>query len=315
MTMILVARSHKARKSADDAVVCPRARRRVIVFTAAAMLGCTALGIAFTLVFAGPRDHALGQIADLHAQVTSQKTQLEQVRQSAQRDMDAMTVKLGELQAQSIRLDALGQRLTEVGKLDQGEFDFQHAPALGGPEQSVAPAAALPPNLDASLDALRVRFDHQQTQLGVLSDLLMNRQVDARDKPTGMPVADGYIASYFGARPDPFNGHRDFHPGLDIDVPMGSPVHAVADGVITYAGARSGYGNVVEIDHGNGYMTRYAHNSKLLAHVGEHVHAGDVISDVGSTGRSTGPHVHFEVWDHGRVVNPLAFVRSRRAVF
>lgn len=292
-------------------VACPRIRRRMTALTAAVMLGCTALGVALTLVFASPRDRALTEIAELHAQVATQKTQLDEVRQSAQRDMDAMTVKLGQLQAQSIRLDALGERLAEVGKLDKSEFDFEHAPALGGPEQSVSPAS-LPPNLDASLDALRSRFDHQQTQLGVLADLLMNRQVDARAKPTGMPVTDGYIASYFGGRPDPFNGHSAFHSGLDIDAPLGSPVHAVADGMVTYAGARSGYGNVVEIDHGNGYMTRYAHNSRLLVHVGERVRAGDAISDVGSTGRSTGPHVHFEVWNHGRVVNPLAYVRSVR---
>jgi murein DD-endopeptidase MepM/ murein hydrolase activator NlpD len=283
----------------------------VTLVMCALMLACAAAGAVAALKLANPRDRALARIADLHAQVARQKSQLADLRASAQRDMDAMAAKLGELQAQSIRLDALGERLTEAGKLDPREFDFQHAPALGGPEQNVSPAS-LPPNLAAGLEALRSRFDHQQTQLGVLADLLMNRQVDARVKPTGMPVLDGYIASYFGFRADPFNGHRDFHPGLDIDVPLGSPVHAVADGVVTYAGVRPGYGKVVEIDHGNGYMTRYAHNSKLMAHVGERVHAGDIISDAGSTGRSTGPHVHFEVWYHGRVVNPLAFVRGTR---
>lgn len=311
--MILVARSAKTIKTDTDPLTCPRPRRRVALFTAAAMCVCATLGAAFALTVASPRDHALAQIADLHAQVAKQKVQLDGVRQSAQRDMDAMAVKLGELQAQSIRLDALGERLTTAGKLDPGEFDFGRAPALGGPEQSTPPATALPPNLDASLDALRSRFDHQQNQLGVLADLLMNRQVDSSVKPTGMPVSNGYIASYFGVRPDPFNGHRDFHPGLDIDAAWGSPVHAVADGVVTYAGSRSGYGKVVEIDHGDGYMTRYAHNSKLIAHVGERVHAGDVISDVGSTGRSTGPHVHFEVWYQGRVVNPLAYVKDTRS--
>jgi len=309
--MILVARSAKSRQVKSDLLACPRTRRRVIAVMSLMLLACALIGAVLALNLANPRERALAQIADLHAQVVRQKNQLAEVRESAQRDMDAMTVKLGELQAQSIRLDALGERLTEAGKLDPQEFDFQHAPAVGGPEQNVSPAS-LPPNLDASLDALRSRFDHQQTQLGVLADLLMNRQVDARVKPTGMPVLDGYIASYFGMRADPFNGRRDFHPGLDIDVPYGSPVHAVADGVVTYAGMRPGYGKVVEIDHGNGYMTRYAHNSRLIARVGERVHAGDVISDVGSTGRSTGPHVHFEVWYQGHVVNPLAFVRSTR---
>jgi murein DD-endopeptidase MepM/ murein hydrolase activator NlpD len=310
--MILVARSAKSHQGNFDLLVSPRTRRRVTLVMGALMLGCAVSGAVVALVAANPRDRVLAQIRELHAQVARQKSQLADVRAGAQRDMDAMAVQLGELQAQSIRLDALGERLAEAGKLDPKEFDFQHAPALGGAEQSGAPAA-LPPDLAAGLDALRNRFDRQQTQLGVLADLLMSRQVDARAKPTGMPVADGYIASYFGIRPDPFNGRRDFHPGLDIDVPMGTPVHAVADGVVTYAGVRPGYGNVIEIDHGNGYMTRYAHNSKLLAHVGERVRAGDVISDAGSTGRSTGPHVHFEVWYQGHVVNPLAYVRSTRS--
>lgn len=310
--MILVARSAKTACHSPQLLVCPRVRRRTFMATSAFVCGCAVFGVLATLVFASPRDRAMRQLAALHAQVNNQKNQLGEVRENAQRDMDAMAVKLGELQAQSIRLDALGQRLAEAGKLDPREFDFDRAPALGGPEQNVAPAG-LPPNLDASLDALRDRFDHQQTQLGVLADLLMNRQLDARVMPTGMPVADGYIASYFGVRPDPFNGRRDFHPGLDIDVPLGSPVHAVADGVVTFAGERTGYGKVVEIDHGDGYMTRYAHNSRLVAHVGERVRAGDVISDVGSTGRSTGPHVHFEVWYQGRVVNPLAYVRNTRS--
>jgi murein DD-endopeptidase MepM/ murein hydrolase activator NlpD len=124
-----------------------------------------------------------------------------------------------------------------------------------------------------------------------------------------MPVS-GYISSYFGNRTDPFNGHREFHSGLDIATPVGTKVHAVAEGIVTYAGVRRGYGNVVEIDHGNGYMTRFAHNSKLLVHVGERVRVGQVISLSGDTGRSTGPHLHFEVWYKGRVINPLAFVRS-----
>ena len=309
--MILVARSAKSRLGNSDPLVSPRTRRRLGVAAGALMLGCAIAGAVVALAAADPRDRVLAQITQLHAQVARQKAQLADVRAGAQRDVDAMAVKLGELQAQSIRLDALGERLAEAGKLDPREFDFQHAPALGGAEQNGAPTS-LPSDLLSGLDTLRNRFDYQQTQLGVLADLLMNRQVDARVKPTGMPVVDGYIASYFGIRADPFNGHRDFHPGLDIDVPMGTPVHAVADGVVTYAGVRRGYGNVIEIDHGNGYMTRYAHNSKLLAHVGERVRAGDVISDAGSTGRSTGPHVHFEVWYRGHVVNPLAYVRSTR---
>jgi murein DD-endopeptidase MepM/ murein hydrolase activator NlpD len=113
-------------------------------------------------------------------------------------------------------------------------------------------------------------------------------------------------------RTDPINGHRSAHRGIDFDAPMGAPVMSVAEGVVTFAGIRHGYGNVVEIDHGNGYMTRYAHNSRLEVKVGQRVHIGDTIAKVGSTGRSTGPHCHFEVWLHGRAVNPIAYVKSKR---
>src|SRR6185437_7830352 len=163
-----------------------------------------------------------------------------------------------------------------------------------------------------SMEQLGRRFDAQQTQLGVLQSLLTDREVAANLIPSGMPVKDGYITSSFGERIDPFTGRRSFHPGLDIGAYRGEQVHAVASGVVTYAGIRDGYGKVVEIDHGDGYMTRYAHNSSLLARVGEHVHTGEVISDAGSTGRSTGPHVHFEVWHDGKLVNPSAYVRRYR---
>jgi murein DD-endopeptidase MepM/ murein hydrolase activator NlpD len=128
-----------------------------------------------------------------------------------------------------------------------------------------------------------------------------------------MPIADSYITSGFGGRADPFGGGAAFHKGIDFHASMGDPVLAVAEGVVSYAGVRSGYGNVVEIDHGNGYVTRYAHNSRLLVQVGDLVRGGQQIAKAGSTGRSTGAHVHFEVWADGRVVNPSKFL-GRAAV-
>jgi murein DD-endopeptidase MepM/ murein hydrolase activator NlpD len=173
-----------------------------------------------------------------------------------------------------------------------------------------APEAPLP--LVAGIDQLRAEFDRQDAQLGLLENLLLERKVDNALLPSGMPVKHGYIASGYGMRTDPINGHRSAHRGIDFDAPMGAPVMSVAEGVVTFAGIRHGYGNVVEIDHGNGYMTRYAHNSRLEVKVGQRVHIGDTIAKVGSTGRSTGPHCHFEVWLHGRAVNPIAYVKSER---
>jgi len=243
--------------------------------------------------------------------VAKQNSQLGDVRKDAQRDIDALAAKLGQLQAQSTRLNALGERLAQMGKLDSTEFNFDEQPPVGGVEDANDSAYALPTALDTGIDQLATRFDSQQAQLYALQSLLLDAKIESNLKPTGMPV-EGYISSYFGGRPDPFSGHSAYHTGLDISAPTGTPVHAVAEGMVTYAGLRSGYGDVIEIDHGNGYMTRYAHNSALIVRPGQRVHVGDVIAKAGSTGRSTGSHVHFEVWYKGNVVNPLAYVRNHR---
>lgn len=309
MQIILVSRTKKVPKTLN--LADRRLRYRLLGMAAAAVLGCAGLGAAVAMVVASPRDGALSEIRHLRQQVQQQSQQLTGVRKDAQRDIDALAVKLGQLQAQSTRLNALGERLTQVGKLDDGEFNFDEQPAVGGVEDSADSSYALPQTLNASIDQLASQFDSQQAQLSALQSLLLDAKIESNLKPTGMPV-EGYISSYFGGRPDPFSGHSAYHTGLDISAPKGTPVHAVAEGMVTYAGERSGYGEVIEIDHGNGYMTRYAHNSQLEVRPGQRVHVGDVISEAGSTGRSTGSHVHFEVWYKGRVVNPLAFVKNHR---
>jgi murein DD-endopeptidase MepM/ murein hydrolase activator NlpD len=306
MGMILVARSRRSEWSGALLEDRRRANRRLCRRMAAGIAACSLASAGLAVWIASPSSRTLAKIDAMHQQIAAQKAELRQVRDNAQRDVTRMAMRLGELQADSARLDALGQRLVVAGKLDPAEFDFSEKPGLGGPEASVPPERSLPYDLSVRMERLGQRFDVQQTQLGVLQSLLTDRQVSADLIPTGMPVKNGYITSSFGERIDPFTGHESFHPGLDIGVAWGSQVHAVADGVVTYAGARPGYGKVVEIDHGDGYMTRYAHNSKLLAHVGEHVRTGEVISDAGSSGRSTGPHVHFEVWHDGKLVNPIA---------
>jgi murein DD-endopeptidase MepM/ murein hydrolase activator NlpD len=309
MQIILVSRARKLPKTLD--LADRRLRWKLLSVVSVAILGCMSAGMALAMLVASPRDRALVEIHDLQKQIRQQNTELTGVRQDAQRDLDALAVKLGQLQAQSTRLNALGQRLAEVGKLDDGEFNFDQQPAVGGVEDVGGAAYALPPALDSSINQLASQFDTQQAQLSALQSLLLDAKIESNLKPTGMPVP-GYISSYFGVRPDPFDGHSARHTGIDIATPFGTPVHAVAEGMVTFAGVRRGYGNVVEIDHGNGYMTRYAHNSKLDVHPGQHVQVSDVIAQAGSTGRSTGSHVHFEVWYNGRVVNPLAFVRNHR---
>lgn len=312
MQIILVSRGRKGPKTLD--LTCGRMRRKVVAMALAGFVGIAGVGAAIALAVASPRDRTLGHIGTLEQQVAGQDAQVAQIKRDAQRDLDALAVKLGQLQAQSIRLNALGERLTQVGKLDDGEFDFDEQPGQGGPELTTgadAPAYTLPASLGKGIDRLSGQFDTQQAQLEALRDMLLDRNIESSLRPTGMPVS-GYISSYFGGRPDPFSGHSARHTGIDIAAPKGTPVTAVAEGLITFAGQRNGYGDVIEIDHGNGYMTRYAHNSALVAHAGQRVRVGDVIARAGSTGRSTGSHVHFEVWLHDRVVNPLAYVRSHR---
>ena len=255
---------------------------------------------------AGMRSGAAGaRLAWLEGQNAAQKAQIAETRDQAQREVNALAARLGELQAQANRLNALGERLAQAGKFDDGEFDFDAPVGVGG----AGPASDMPvAELQGGIDRLDAGFKASGAQLSVLESLLFNRRLEQAATPSRSPIANSYITSSFGRRADPFGRGGEYHKGIDFHARMGDPVTAVADGVVSYAGVRSGYGNVVEIDHGNGYVTRYAHNSKLVAHVGDLVRAGQVVARAGSTGRSTGAHVHFEVWDDGKVVNPRKFL-------
>lgn len=239
-----------------------------------------------------------------------QRTEIAEVRRAAQEGVDALAARLGQAQAHVLRLDALGQRLTRMANLDEGEFNFDAPPALGGPESD---AGGEPVGLDdfvTALDDLNRQLDHREQQLQVLENLLLNRNLQRQVLPAGRPVTGGWLSSRFGMRNDPFTGQRAHHGGLDFAGRAGAPVVAVAAGVVTHSGDRYGYGTMVEINHGNGYVTRYAHNSENLVRVGDPVKKGDRVALMGATGRATAPHVHFEVLYNGRVVDPLKYIRS-----
>ncbi|WP_028916442.1 M23 family metallopeptidase [Pseudoxanthomonas sp. J35] len=255
---------------------------------------------------------AIGRANAQHteARLALQQEELEQVRRQSQKEINALAARLGELQAQANRLNALGERLAEAGKLEDGEFDFQGAPGQGG--GGVAGDMPLE-DLVAGLDEVQAQFEASGRQLSVMESLLFDRQLETNALPVRSPVRRSYITSGFGNRADPFGRGRAMHKGIDFHANVGDPVLAVADGVVSFAGARSGYGNTVEVDHGNGYVTRYAHNSRLSVKVGDLVRAGEQVAKAGSTGRSTGAHVHFEVWENGRVVNPRKFLADGRA--
>ncbi|MCF5937820.1 M23 family metallopeptidase, partial [Xanthomonas perforans] len=204
------------------------------------------------------------------------------------------------------RLNALGERLTEMGKLKDGEFDFDEPVGVGGGDEPVSDMPVK--DLKETLGQVEQQFSASGQQLNVLASLMFDHQLEQNSVPSRMPIRNTYITSGFGGRADPFDGGSAFHKGVDFHANVGDPVLSVADGVVSYAGVRGGYGNVVEVDHGNGYVTRYAHNSRLVVKVGDLVRAGQQVARAGSSGRSTGAHVHFEVWADGRVVNPRKFL-------
>jgi len=309
MNIIIVASSNAMPTTLD--LKCWRMRSKIIGAIAACALFCVGIGVVAASAFSNSRDRALHDVAAMRDAISRQQGDLSQLETASRRDMDALALQLGSLQAQATRLNALGERLTEIGKLGDGEFDFAKPPALGGAEDPVTASHTLDFDLAGNIDALRDQFTFQETELTVLENLLLDRQARNALVPSGYPVSTSYIGSPFGSRVDPINGQMETHLGLDFDAEIGSDIKAVAAGVVAFAGDKSGYGHVVEIDHGNGYMTRYAHNSVNLVKVGERVKFGQAIAKVGSTGRSTGPHCHFEVWLDGKVVNPYAYVKGK----
>lgn len=239
-----------------------------------------------------------------------QKEGLERVKQEALTQLQALTIRLASLQARLIRLDALGERLTSVAGLDNGEFDFSSEPQVGGPEVGTGESFETPDFIKA-LNELTVQIESRQQQLELLDSIMLGRVAQDAFAVSGRPVERGYISSGFGRRLDPFTGQLAWHQGVDFSTgSSGDQVFAVAAGVVAFAGEQQGYGKLVRIDHGNGYETLYAHDQKLLVKAGDVVKKGQVIALSGSSGRSSGPHVHFEVHKNGRVVDPAAYIQS-----
>ena len=188
-----------------------------------------------------------------------QRAEIASAREAAEDGVDALALRVGRLHAHVLRLDALGQRLTQMAELDGGEFDFDQAPALGGPEEMPLTNDAAAPEFIQSLDALALQLEYREQQLTVLENLLLNRNLQAQVSPAGRPVASGWLSSPFGARSDPFTGKRAHHGGIDFAGRRGSEIVAVAAGVVRYSGSRDGYGNRVESNQGNGRSARCGH--------------------------------------------------------
>ncbi|AVP99953.1 hypothetical protein C7S18_01345 [Ahniella affigens] len=288
----------------------PKHRRIAIASLLAAVLVVAGLGAWFGAGVLGPK-RAQERLAQTRAELGEQQAEVERLSKLVNRDMNALAMRLGRLQAESTRLNALGERLAEIGKLNDGEFDFGSEPDVGGP---LAPAlVSMPPaEFGAEIQRLERQMSTQSKQLSLLEGLLIDSSLDASLMPNALPVRSGYISSNYGYRTDPFTGGRDFHPGIDFDGNMGDTILAVAGGVVSFAGNKTGYGKTVEIDHGNGLVTRYGHCSRLDVQVGDPVRTGTQIAAMGSTGRSTGTHLHFEVWKEGKLVNPRDYLKAQQ---
>ncbi len=302
MNVIIVSRFLKSPK-----LLCLHRDRKYFLGAGGALVALALL--TFTAGFFARDGAAQAQVRHMRTQLAQQQAQVAAIRADSQRQVNAMAVKLGELQAQANRLNALGERLVRMGKIDDGEFNFGASPGTGGSDGPVTPIPV--DELLTQMQSLGARFTHAGDQLHVLDALLTNRELDRAQIPSSMPLANSYVSAPFGSRIDPIKGGHEFHKGMDLSGHIGDPIHAAADGIVVRAEYdNGGYGNVVDIVHGNGYATRYGHCSKLLVKVGDLVHAGDVIAKVGTTGYSTGPHLHFEVWLNGAPVNPQPYLNQ-----
>jgi murein DD-endopeptidase MepM/ murein hydrolase activator NlpD len=243
------------------------------------------------------------------SELANQQSIVDGTRRALQQNLDALALRLGQMNAHVVRLDALGARLTQMAGLKDGEFDFTNEPSLGGPEEPLTDTESSKiKGVVGALDVLDEQLADRRRQLGVLEDLLLSSKLRGEVHPEGRPVTAGYISSQFGSRIDPFTGRSAFHKGLDFAGRAGAEVVAVASGVVIWSGPRYGYGELVEITHGNGYVTRYAHNADNLVAVGDTVRRGQVIARMGDTGRATGPNLHFEVLLNDRAVDPLTYI-------
>ena len=290
--------------------------RHPVIVTAAVLLVLGVVGGAFSAgVGLGARNgtaNLINQLGDWSADLMRQKAQIEDVKHVLQEKVNALALRVGQMNANVIRVNALGKRLTRMANINDGEFNFGNPPALGGSDSGADGQPAQVPNLTAMVDDLQTQLSSREQQLGVLENLILTRELNKQVYPEGRPVQDGWISSYFGRRADPFTGYSAVHKGLDFAGPQGTKVTTVAAGLVTFAGERAGFGQMIEINHGNGLATRYCHNEKVLVKQGDMVRKGQEVASMGSTGHSTGPHLHFEVLKNGTQVDPLRFIAEDR---
>ncbi|ALS99650.1 M23 family metallopeptidase [Lacimicrobium alkaliphilum] len=276
------------------------------------MLAALVVTLALTFIAArttDPLSDGAERVVYTQTGLQQQKQEVEQLKQTTEQQLTGMLVKMGEMQGQLLRLNALGEKLVAESSLNAQEFNFSDLPATGGPTHEVADLdLASADNLIRRMDEMLAQLDNKTKQLQVLESVLRHHHIEEQSAIAGRPIQSGWLSSYYGVRKDPFSGMPAMHKGVDFAGSEGDAVVVTGAGLVTWAGERYGYGNLVEVEHGNGLVTRYAHNKEIEVQVGDVVTKGQVIAVMGSTGRSTGPHVHYEVIKKGKQIDPLPFV-------
>ncbi|WDE11227.1 M23 family metallopeptidase [Thalassomonas haliotis] len=264
-----------------------------------------ASGVIFHLMFTADEvpsqnNYALNQDFDQQDLVDSH---------ADEQQLMALTLRLAELQSQVLRLNALGDRLASEANIPEKEFNFGELPPSGGPLSEVDDPQFLSlSDLLLSISDLTGQINREEKQLQLLESVTLGHHIENSSYLSGRPISKGWLSSYFGMRKDPFSGRPAMHKGVDFAGKEDAAIIATASGVVSWAEPRYGYGNLIEIDHGAGLKTRYGHNKTLLVKVGDVVSKGQVIARMGSTGRSTGPHVHYEILRNGNQINPIKYV-------
>lgn len=276
-------------------------------------IAASAAWLGYRLASPQPESTAVGVsgpvVEQWQSRLDIQREELDALRTLSGQQVDALTLRLGEMQGRLLRLDAMGQRLVESGLVASEEFDFDQPAAVGGPEDGLVGDSFQAPELEQMIGQLERRIEDREQQLNLLDTLISRKRLEDERFVAGRPITWGWLSSRYGYRSDPFTGRRAWHAGVDLAGKDGSDIIAVAAGVVTYAGERNGYGNLVEVDHGDGLVTRYGHCKTISVQVGDVVQKGQVVALMGSTGRSTGPHVHFEVLRDGKSENPEHYIQ------
>jgi murein DD-endopeptidase MepM/ murein hydrolase activator NlpD len=253
-------------------------------------------------------DENIDRISYAKSGFEQQAQQVAELKNVTEQQLTSMTMKLAEMQSHLLRLNALGARLVEQANLNPEEFSFAEGPAMGGPTESEYVTIQVEDSLINKMDSVLAQIQHKTQQLNALESIMLSHHITDQSRLAGRPVVSGWLSSHYGVRKDPFNGLPAMHKGVDFAGKEGDAVLATAAGIVTWADERYGYGNLIEIDHGEGLVTRYGHNKQLNVKIGDVVTKGQVIAEMGNTGRSTGAHVHYEVLRKGQQLDPLPYV-------